>query len=521
MNNGRWMAVAVVAAVALAGGCESGGGGSAKETGAACPGAGGEKPAKAILACTEPAIAYVETEVASGTGVLIESGDEQYLLTNAHVVDPFASANVRLDGIDHENVAVVGVDVSADVAVLGPLDGTLPKPLAIADGDGLERGDDVFLVGFPGESQPDDLEATIASGIVSRTRSLKEFDQTYIQTDASIGGGQSGGPMFDDGGRLVGISGLSFADNFALALTGADVRKAVERVLDGKGDKAADLPPHAEVDGGATSGSVRLSDGSDGQVLFLPARGAAGTWNLSVDMAARPIIWVEAFLDGEPLAESSNLSEVEQQLTREVTTLRGGRPDDLPDPGAAGVDPAIAARETKPGTFAIPVEVDRSLLVFIVAPLIDGPTDVQWTSDLPLFAASQPVREEKLAIGESTDNVFWALDTAVDVLIELEEGQRVELHARSPQGDVGFGLFGPTLRLDHLTIADPDGAGATFVEDTDDGLYGLDAREVYEAKASGTHRVRLYINDDVAVLVRFSVIDCAVGSCDKDRKASG
>ncbi|MGQ0431476.1 MAG: S1C family serine protease [Microthrixaceae bacterium] len=520
MDNRGWVGVGLVVAVMVAGGCASGADAGRKGTDTACPGAGGDRPAKAILACTEPAIAYVETEIATGTGVLVESGSDLYILTNAHVVDPFTAADVRLDGRSHDDVAVVGVDLGADVAVLGPVTGSLPAPLEIADGNGLERGDDVFLVGFPGESQPDDLEATIASGIVSRTRALKEFGQTYIQTDASIGGGQSGGPMFDSSGRFVGVSGLSFADNFALALTGADVRDAVERILSKGGDVGAALPATDAGGGGSTSGSVHLSDASDAQVLFLPARDKETTWNLSVDMSASPIIWAEAFLDAEPVAQSSNYSVIEQQLFRELASARGGRPDELPDPGAAGVDPAVAAAETSPGTFSIPVEADRSLLVFIVAPLTDRPVDVAWTSDLPLFPASQPVREVSMEVGGKTDHILWALDTAVDVLIDLESGQEVELYARSPQGDVGFTVFGPSLSLDHLTSADPEGAGALYVDDTDDGLFGVDARELYVAEATGTHRIRLFINDDVGVFLRFSVLDCATTSCEKSGGAS-
>lgn len=528
MRTWRRKLIILATAAMLLAACDGGpSGGSDKQGSAACPGAGGAKPAKAILACNEDAIAFVETEAATGTGVVIEVGGKAYVLTNAHVVDPFASADVVIDGKPGDGLPVVGVDVGADIAVVGPLAAKPPKALTIGDADGLERGDDLFLVGFPGESSADDLETTIASGIVSRTRKLAEFGHTYVQTDASIGGGQSGGPMFDGNGQLVGISGLSFAENFALALSGSDVRTAVDRIVAGKGDSYAALPSSADAPAGvgdaaagATAGKVTLTDANDGQVLFLPAQPADTTWNLTVEMGAKPIVSVETYLESEPLALSSNAAQIERQVTQEMATLRGGRPDDLPDTTAAGADPKIAARETAPGSFAIPVKADTSAIVVIAGPLIDARAEVGWTSNLPLFAASRPVIEKRLELGKSFDESVWAFDTGVDVLVDLEVGQKVEFHARSPQGDVGYMVFGPDLRADHLTVLDPETAGATVVEDTEDGLYGLDAKEVFVAEKAGTHRVRVYINDDVSVLVRFTALDCAVATCTGPKKKS-
>ena len=479
-----------------------------------CQPRSGEQPAKAVLRCTESSVAFIETELASGTGVVVAFDQKRYVLTNQHVVDPFDSADATIGTRSFDDLRVVGIDASADIALLGPLEGgALPEALPITQGTNLARGDDVFLVGFPGEIGPDDLEATIASGIVSRLRSVEEFGQSYVQTDASIGDGQSGGPLFDAAANLIGISGLSFAENFALVLSGKDVETAAQRIVAGDGDDYVALPGTPGANATDVAGVLHIFDAGDGQVLFLPAAPDARTWHLSVDMAARPVVTVETFAEAEPLAISGNADEIEQELSQQLAAARAGRPGDIPDPTAAGVDPSLAERETAPGEFTIPVKANESALVVVGVPLTDAPVEVGWRSDIPLVGASKPVSEEALEVGGKVDRVISSFDTAVDVLVDLVTSQKVELHARSPQGDAGLAVFEPDRKLDHLTMADPEGAGVEFFDDTDDGLYGLDAKTTFEAPASGRYRFRLYINDENTVHVRFSLADCAEIKC--------
>lgn len=479
-----------------------------------CSAGDGERPAKAVLRCTEGAVAFVETEVATGTGVVVDVAGTRYLVTNQHVVDPFDAADVTLAGETLAAVPVVGIDAGADIALLGPLPrAAAAEALPITDGTEVERGDDVFLVGFPGETGADGMEVTIASGIVSRLRDVAEFDQQFIQTDASIGGGQSGGPLFDGEGNLIGIAGLSFAEEFALALTGRDVRESVERIVAGEGDDHLAVPAEQRADEGATSGSVHVSDASDGQVLYLPAAGENRTWNLTVDTASRAVVAVEGFADYEALALSGHAATVEAEIQRELAASRGGRPGDLRDPSASGHDPRLAARETAPGTFRIPVEAHRSAIVVIGVPTTDAPVEVPWTSDLPLVPASRRVTSEQLAVGGRIEPVIGGLDTAVDVLVDLDAGQEVEVHARASQGDPAFLVFRPGQLLDHLTMADPEGAGVELVDDTDDGLYGLGARARIEAESAGMHRFRVVSHDFNAVKVRVTVVDCSTATC--------
>jgi hypothetical protein len=254
-------------------------------------------------------------------------------------------------------------------------------------------------------------------------------------------------------------------------------------------------------------------------VLFLPAQPEARTWHLTVAMAAKPVVAVEKLVDAEPLAHSSNAAAVEGEIAKQLAALRGGRPEDLVDPSAMGNDPKLRQRETAPGTFAIPVEADEAALVWVSAPFADAGVEVAWQSDVPLVAASRPVTERALAVGDKVDLTFGAFDTAVDVLVDLPAGQKVQVHARSPQGDPGFTVFTPGTKLDHLTMADTEGAGLDDFDDTDDGLYGVDAKTSFEAKAAGVHRFRVYSNDFSTVIVRFSVVDCAKAECDRKKRS--
>ncbi|MGQ0720406.1 MAG: Do family serine endopeptidase [Candidatus Eiseniibacteriota bacterium] len=147
----------------------------------------------------------------SGSGFFMDR-HEGYLLTNNHVVDGAADVTVTLaDGSELE-AAIVGQDPATDVAVLkvDPKDyaGTLPA-LAIGDSDHLRVGDWVMAIGNPFGQ----LAGTVTAGIVSAL-GRNELNimgntpafQNFIQTDASINFGNSGGPLVNIRGEVVGMN---------------------------------------------------------------------------------------------------------------------------------------------------------------------------------------------------------------------------------------------------------------------------------------------------------------------------
>ena len=180
-----------------------------------------------VYALVAPSVAMVLSSVGTGSAVLLEDG---YLVTNHHVVWP--DRKVRLlfpDGADLRNVPVVAVDPLADIALLGPVE-TRAKGLRFSKGESFPVGGEVFMVGYPGEVERSP-KPTIVSGVLSRLRSWEQAGITYLQTDASIAGGQSGGAMVDARGRLLGISGFSFTDaQYALVASSVDVGRVVGRL---------------------------------------------------------------------------------------------------------------------------------------------------------------------------------------------------------------------------------------------------------------------------------------------------
>ena len=184
-----------------------------------------------VYALISPSVPFVETAVATGSGVLIEGG---YVVTNYHVVWPYESVWVVFpDGTESENVPVVGWDPMADLAVLGPV-AVSAQPLKLKDGEGTALGSDLLLVGYPAEV---DLfpQPTITRGILSRFREWERLGITYFQTDAAIAGGQSGGALVNSRGEVVGISTFSFSEaGFGLAVSSADIMPIVEKLTQGE-----------------------------------------------------------------------------------------------------------------------------------------------------------------------------------------------------------------------------------------------------------------------------------------------
>jgi serine protease Do len=143
-----------------------------------------------------------QKEQGIGSGVIISA--DGYILSNNHVVEGADELKVSIPGRDEEFIAkVIGTDPATDISVLKVDAKNLP-PATITDSDNLQVGDVVLAVGNPfGVGQ------TVTMGIVSATgRSMGGIVsyEDFIQTDAAINMGNSGGALVDSEGRLVGIN---------------------------------------------------------------------------------------------------------------------------------------------------------------------------------------------------------------------------------------------------------------------------------------------------------------------------
>lgn len=145
----------------------------------------------------------VERETqATGSGVIVDAA-QGYVMTNAHVVENASSIEVTTKDNRRLTAKLIGRDPDTDIAVLQIPAGNLTA-VPIGDSDRLQVGDFVLAIG-----NPFGLGQTVTSGIISalgRSGLGIEGYEDFIQTDASINLGNSGGPLVDLEGRVVGIN---------------------------------------------------------------------------------------------------------------------------------------------------------------------------------------------------------------------------------------------------------------------------------------------------------------------------
>ena len=145
------------------------------------------------------------TQQAQGSGFVLDG--EGHVVTNHHVVDGAETARVTFANGETHDARVVGTDPSTDLAVLAvDAPSSVLKPLQLADSSELEVGDAVVAIG-----SPFGLEGTVTAGIVSALSRQMAAPNGFtindsIQTDAAINHGNSGGPLLDLQGHVVGVN---------------------------------------------------------------------------------------------------------------------------------------------------------------------------------------------------------------------------------------------------------------------------------------------------------------------------
>lgn len=145
-------------------------------------------------------------QVASGSGVLISASG--YIVTNNHVVDKADELLVTLNDRKDYKATVVGTDPSSDLAVI-KIEGNEFPHITFDNSDNLHIGQWVLAIGYPLN-----LEITVTSGIVSararnigiNNRNSNAPIESFIQTDAAVNPGNSGGALVDVNGNLIGIN---------------------------------------------------------------------------------------------------------------------------------------------------------------------------------------------------------------------------------------------------------------------------------------------------------------------------
>ncbi len=167
---------------------------------------------------------------AGGSGVIIS--EDGYIVTNNHVVDGATKLRVKLNDGRSFDAKLIGKDSATDLALLKIEAGELPT-LPFGSSDALRLGEWVLAIG-----SPFDLQSTITAGIVSaKARNLgaipNDFSiESFIQTDAAVNPGNSGGALVNTHGELVGINTLIKSQTgsyigYSFAIPESIVRKVV------------------------------------------------------------------------------------------------------------------------------------------------------------------------------------------------------------------------------------------------------------------------------------------------------
>jgi serine protease Do len=172
-------------------------------------------------------------EAGEGSGVIVDEAG--YIVTNYHVISHASKASVQLaDGRTIENVKVVGADPHNDLAVLKIDAGKLPAA-PWGDSNQLEVGDFVLAVG-----NPYGLERTVTAGIVSakdREGTTALGPQEFLQTDAAVNPGNSGGPLVNLKGEVVGINTAIYGrayQGISFAIPSEKAKEVYERLKTGQ-----------------------------------------------------------------------------------------------------------------------------------------------------------------------------------------------------------------------------------------------------------------------------------------------
>src|SRR4051812_27446293 len=265
---------------------------------------------------------------AEGSGFVIDS--DGHIVTNQHVVDGATSIQVTFADGKTASAKVVGTDRSTDVAVIQV---DAPKselhPITFADSNDVQVGDGVVAIG-----SPFGLKGTVTTGIVSALDRTIDAPNNFtisgaIQTDAAINHGNSGGPLLDSAGHVIGINSQIESDSggndgIGFAVPSSIVQRVAQELISGGkvahaylgvqlsdatsgagvtvgqvagGGPAADAGLRSgdvvtAIDGRAVSGADALVNAVDGHKpgdqVTLKVRRAGSTTDIKVKLGTRP-----------------------------------------------------------------------------------------------------------------------------------------------------------------------------------------------------------------------------------------
>ena len=390
-----------------------------------------------IFETLSPIVAFIDTPTGSGSGVLIA---DAYLLTNAHVVWPFEEVRVVFaDGEEFLDAPVINVDLMADLAIIGPLN-TEKIGAPLVNGEDLVIGTDVFLLGYPGEVN-DFPQPTITRGLISRLREWDSLGITYFQSDATIGGGQSGGMLVSELGDVIGISGFYFSEaSFALVASASDILPRVEKLIAGEQNDQIGTWQLPLGKPGRNSDFVNLN----------------GYWDQSVFLLNEPEkTEIEIELDGD---QDGILSVIDLYGYSLIYA----------DESFSGTEFGQESTQLNAPHFVI-IEQDNFSTAFL-----------RFDSNQTLIPYAEATDNHRLNLG---DEVYAKIDFPGDrdvFKISLNEGQIINIQVDSVLIDPFVWIVPDRPFSDDELISD---------DDSGQGVFGLNAELTYKAPESGRYNI--------------------------------
>lgn len=180
-----------------------------------CTAAEGEAlTAQEVYAAVNPSVVMVavaidEEKASIGTGVILT--EDGYVVTNAHVIAGGLSAWVALDTGEVLDAELVGFDSNEDLALLKLVDGQGLPAARLGDSDACVVGDQVYAIGNPLGVE---LRGTLTNGLISaidRQVTMEGRVMTMLQTTAALNNGNSGGPLINDQGQVIGLNTMKMS----------------------------------------------------------------------------------------------------------------------------------------------------------------------------------------------------------------------------------------------------------------------------------------------------------------------
>ncbi|MGJ0194404.1 serine endoprotease DegP [Pantoea sp. RRHST58] len=323
---------------------------------------------------------------ALGSGVIINA-EKGYVVTNNHVVDNATKIQVQLSDGRRYDGKVIGKDPRSDIALVQLIDAKNLTAIKIADSDNLRVGDYTVAIG-----NPYGLGETVTSGIVSalgRSGLNVENYENFIQTDAAINRGNSGGALVNLNGELIGINtailapdggniGIGFAipSNMVKNLTGqmvefgqvkrgelgilgAELNSELAKAMKVDAQRGAFvsqvLPNSAAAKAGVKAGDVVVSMNGKPLSSFAALRAEVGSLPIGTKLQ------LGLLRDGKPVSVTVELQQSTQDKVQSATIYTGIEGADLSND--SGSDKGVRVDNVKPNSAAARIGLKKGDII--------------------------------------------------------------------------------------------------------------------------------------------------------------